>query len=129
LELELAHPQAGVIEISGKALVTDTSERADADVFLAVYENNLTNTVNAGENTGRTLDHNFVVRRLIGPIRVGQEGAADLRYSINLDQAWKRNDLGVAAFVQNRITGAVLQALALPACVQQLDRAGRAPRE
>jgi hypothetical protein len=86
-----------------------------AEMYVALYENNLVGHVDAGENRGRTLRHDFVVRRLIGPVPL-DKGAAHFTQHLALDKEWKENDLGVAAFVQNRDNGEVWQALALPLC-------------
>jgi len=85
------------------------------EMYIAVYENNLVGHIDAGENRGLTLQHDFVVRRLIGPVPL-DNGAAHFTQRMVLDKEWKENDLGVAAFVQNRDNGEVLQALALPLC-------------
>jgi hypothetical protein len=85
------------------------------EMYIALYENNLVTHIDAGENQGLTLRHDFVVRRLIGPVPL-EKGAAHFTQRMTLDREWKENDLGVAAFVQNRDDGKVLQALALPLC-------------
>ncbi|HEX6829429.1 MAG TPA: hypothetical protein VF104_10680 [Burkholderiales bacterium] len=41
----------------------------------------------------------------------------EARHTLALKPAWKRSDLAVAAFVQERGTGAVLQAVVLGACL------------
>ena len=85
---------------------------AGAGVFLALYENKLSNQVSAGENRGKKLEHDFVVRELAGPF------AADsaINHKFKIAPSWKTRDLSVAAFVQTAATGEVLQALALPYC-------------
>jgi len=89
---------------------------AAAEAWLAVYENNLESQVRAGENSGKTLRHDFVVRRLIGPFAMDKEGRLSLRQTIALEAGWKRTDLGVVAFVQDRISGEIVQALQRHAC-------------
>ena len=83
---------------------------------MALYENDLTRRIDAGENRGLTLHHDYVVRRLIGPVSLDKSGAAHLTRQVLPDKAWKENDMGIAAFVQDRGDGDVLQALALPLC-------------
>jgi hypothetical protein len=73
----------------------------------------LSNRVTAGENRGATLDHDFVVREWWGPLALDAAGSASLARPVGA-QPLARG--GVAAFVQSRRTGEVLQALALPAC-------------
>jgi hypothetical protein len=95
-----------------KANVAETGARADAAFYIAAYENGLSNRVTAGENRGVTLHHDFVVRQWWGPIAFDAAGTAELARPIEANAAKG----GLAAFVQNRRNGDVLQALALPAC-------------
>ncbi|MGB4765610.1 MAG: DUF1223 domain-containing protein [Rugosibacter sp.] len=104
----------GRLAISGE--VNLVAENTVAEAYLAVYENNLESQVHAGENFGKTLHHDYVVRRLIGPLPLDKAGHIDLRQDIALDASWKRADLGMAVFVQNKATGEILQALQHPAC-------------
>jgi len=86
-----------------------------AALYLALYENNLKSDVRAGENRGHTLEHQFVVRHLLGPLTLGTVSTRfDERFT--LAATWKRADLGVAAFVQESRGTDVLQALALDLC-------------
>lgn len=82
----------------------------DAQLFMALYENRLSSNVANGENARRTLNHDYVVRALVGPF------APDARYRFALKPGWKTADLGVAAFMLTA-RGETLQALARPLCV------------
>ena len=88
--------------------VTSGSARA----WLAVTENKLVSRVTAGENRGVTLYHDHVVRDLVGPLDI----ITPTPQKIALDQEWKRQDLSLVAFVQDRLTGDVLQALSAGMC-------------
>lgn len=88
----------------------------DADAFIAIYENKLSNNVKAGENRGVKLEHDYVVRELIGPLKFDRQGKLELKQAVAIPSDWKAKDLGVAAFVQQRDTGETLQALQLAAC-------------
>jgi hypothetical protein len=90
--------------------------RPGLDVWLALYENRLESAVGAGENAGKTLRHDYVVRRLLGPLAPDASGRLALRREIALEPVWKRADLGVVVFVQDRATGEVVQALQRHAC-------------
>jgi len=48
------------------AMLIDPSEKKNAAVYLAAYENKLASEVAAGENRGKRLEHDFVVREWIG---------------------------------------------------------------
>jgi hypothetical protein len=99
-----------------KGGVSDASARPAAQVFMALYENQLSTRVPAGENAGRTLRHDHVVRVWLGPFQVGSDGRIDLSRAVTFDKNWNSTQLGAAAFVQDARSGDVLQAVALPAC-------------
>jgi hypothetical protein len=103
----------GAGEVRAQAAVPRREDREDTALFVAVYENGLSNRVTAGENRGATLKHDFVVREWWGPLALDAAGAASLARPVS---AQPLANGGVAAFVQSRRTGEVLQALALPAC-------------
>lgn len=90
---------------------------ASAEVYLLLFENSLLSDVKAGENKGVRLRHDFVVRRWQGPTAIGPDGRIELRqdYSAEGDIDFRRS--GIVAFVQDRRTGDVLQALSLPLCM------------
>lgn len=90
-----------------------TSANDPLQLFLAVYENNLHSDVKSGENRGRRLRHDYVVRSLTGPIALDKDS---LRWDgkLALSPEWKTADLGLAAFVQSAKTGEILQASATP---------------
>jgi hypothetical protein len=113
IALALRAPPAGSPELRVSATVPRAEDRADAALYVAVYENGLSNKVTAGENRGATLNHDFVVREWWGPNALDRAGTAEL---VRAPAARGLANGGVAAFVQSRRTGEVLQALALPAC-------------
>ncbi len=81
-----------------------------------VDENDLANEVTAGENRGKRLRHDFVVRELIGPREISGRDAVPIDHRFKLDPSWKAGDLHVAAFVQDERNGEMLQVLALANC-------------
>lgn len=93
-----------------------TAEDGPLVYYLALQENNLQSTVNAGENRGQLLRHDYVVRQWLGPFKVGPDGKVSASHDIQLEPAWKQSDLNVVAFVQNSATGDILQALRLGFC-------------
>jgi hypothetical protein len=110
--LELGAAGAGTLAIDGEV----STANAAAETYVALYENSLESKVRAGENSGRTLRHDYVVRRLIGPLQPDAEGRLALRQQIALEAGWKPADLGVATFVQDRGNGEILQAVQRHAC-------------
>jgi len=107
-------------DIDGKVSVLDSTVEAvaknggqrGAQIYLALYENNLVSAVKAGENKGRTLKHDFVVRELVGPLALDANGSARHQHMFRIDPQWKAQDLRLAAFVQHAQSGEVWQALA-----------------
>lgn len=90
------------------------ADARQAQVFLALYENNLVTAVKSGENRGAVLRHDFVVRHLSAPIALNDGGRLAHEVRIRLDPQWKAHDLHLAAFVQQPGTGEILQALSAP---------------
>jgi hypothetical protein len=93
-----------------------TAEAGPLVYYLALQENNLQSTVNAGENRGEMLRHDYVVRQWLGPFKVGAEGKISASHEIQLQPAWKQRDLSVVAFVQSSATGEILQTVVLGLC-------------
>jgi len=113
LALEAGRPDTLAAEVRAELL--DATQEADAALYLASYENKLVSKVSAGENRGRTLAHDYVVLEWVGPIAFAGGKVVARRALPLLPKAVPANS-GVAAFVQNRRTAEVLQALMLPAC-------------
>lgn len=110
IQLKLTQKQPNELTVVGETRIAQSNP---AGLYLAVYENNLTNHIRAGENRGLTLQHQYVVRRLLGPYAISAGGAVRVEERLDIDSSWKARDLGVVAFVEQRDTGEVLQALAL----------------
>jgi len=104
---------------SGLAVVADVQPSGnplrDGELFLALSENRLASTVRAGENRGKALAHDHVVRALVSLGPVGSPRTS-FRHTFALGADWKPADLAVSAFVQDARTGEVLQALRLANC-------------
>ena len=103
-------PAGGALRAT--ASVPGRRDREDAALYVARYESGLSNRINAGENRGKTLNHDFVAREWWGPLALDAAGDAAFERPL---EARPLGRGGIAAFVQNRRTGEVLQALALAA--------------
>jgi hypothetical protein len=114
LAIRAVEPKA--IQAHLSAMLFDPAEQKNAAVYLAAYENRLASEVKGGENSGKRLEHDFVVREWIGPIAIGENLKLEESRALPLLPGANPKNLGVAAFVQNRSTSEVLQALMLPAC-------------
>ena len=119
-------PQPSVLAVTAHIAVTDQASLPYAVAYLALYENNLSTAVTAGENHGRTLRHDAVVRHWVGPLAPGQSGKWLVQQRLNLKKDWKYADLGVAVCVFHLKDGDVLQAVALP--LQSAQRTEDTPR-
>lgn len=93
-----------------------TTENSPWVYYLAVQENNLQSAVKAGENQGALLHHDYVIRQWLGPFKLEADGHTSALHEIRVSSAWKKKDLGLVAFVQNKATGEILQALDLQVC-------------
>jgi hypothetical protein len=115
ISLTLESGQPDTLSVRVRAELIEQGDGMDAALYLASYENQLVSRVSAGENRGRTLAHDYVVFEWLGPIAF-TGGRVDERRALPLLPNAVRANSGVAAFVQNRRTAEVLQALMLPAC-------------
>jgi hypothetical protein len=109
LDVALEHasndkPRGGVtlsIRRDGNSLIATVHATVATtdDLMLAVTEDGLTTKIQHGENAGRTVTNDAIVRRLIS-VTPGQESV-----TIPVDPAW--HNLSAAAFVQDRNTLAI----------------------
>ena len=88
-------------------------KRGGATLFVAITESNLSTKVSAGENRGKLLRHEFVVRELHA-FRNWTGDSMDATIDIAPPLAARLGELAVVAFVQDALTGEVLQALSAP---------------
>lgn len=88
-----------------------------AETWIAVYENGLRTRVAAGENAGRSLEHDFVVRTIVGPLPAERDGMVSLQQVVVLGKDWGIPRLGIAVFAQDFQSGRILQAVAQEGCL------------
>lgn len=103
-----------VVQLDIRIDVTDADQRVDAALYVALFENNISSRVGAGENRGKTLEHDHIVRKFVGPIAL-PSGQAESHHglSVEVPAGVNLSNAGIAVFVQNISDGSVLQALAL----------------
>jgi len=84
-------------------------------LFLVVAENMLHSDVKRGENAGRALEHNGVVRQILS---LGKIDATPAGFSssvaVRSEREWNRGNLRAVVFVQERHSRHVLAAAAIP---------------
>lgn len=92
-----------------KINVSDVPAHGDATVFLAIAEDNLSTKISGGENNGRTLEHNSVVRDLkpLGRILTADD-KFELETDLQFQSDWKQNDLKLIVFVQENESRRIL---------------------
>ena len=104
----------GDITLKASAQAVKPADAKDTDVFIALYENKLVSQVKAGENSGRELKHDYVVREFFGAYQISNQN--EFSKNFTLKPEWKGRDAGAVIFVQNSQTGEILQSLALKFC-------------
>jgi hypothetical protein len=85
-----------------------------AEVILALTEDKLSSNVTRGENSGRKLAHTAVVREMRALGRVDPATKTfDSEKTMAIADGWKRDDLRIVVFVQERVQRRVLGAAVL----------------
>ncbi len=112
LAIDSASPEA--LEVTARAELLAAAR--DPVLYLASYANRLSSRVTAGENNGRTLVHDHVALEWLGPFPLPRSGSITERSRLALRPDSVARDTGVVAFVQDRATGEVMQALMRPQC-------------
>jgi hypothetical protein len=108
------HPRDGNADVDVSAQVTDVRERADAVVAVALVESELASDVKAGENAGKRLHHDHVVRQWRQVFTMDASGTGSGKTSLPLPA--DPGPLSVVLLAENARTGEVLQALEIPVC-------------
>jgi len=120
----LAAPRAAVLELSlGEAIdgrfpatvearFPERSRPRRVEVWVALWQDGLVTPVRRGENAERTLRNDRVVRRLVRAAAWSAEDRPPFRARaiLELDPAWPRDELGVAAFLADPVSSEVLAA-------------------
>jgi hypothetical protein len=111
--LELGVQLSGASDLLAQITVNIPSELTvhALDVEAVVVERNLATRVQRGENGGRLLKHGAVARTLVsaGAIKA-RERTFSKNLTLHVDSSWKRSDLQVVAFIQDRTTKGIVGA-------------------
>src|SRR5882762_10260020 len=112
--VHLSWDDGGMLAIHVDPL-TNATQGDTPQVVLAVAENMLHTDVKRGENAGRALEHDGVVRQVIA---VGKADAVSTGFSSTIAVCpahdWNRTNLRAVVFVQERHSRRVLAAAAIP---------------
>ncbi len=114
LKVEIRSSGPGVIAAAVQGQVTDPAQRRDAVLYMAAVR--LPRQPTVGDHAGPSPAHPYVVLEWQGPFPPRSDGLLVEERSLTLLPGAARDASGVAAFVQNRRTAEVLQAVLLSAC-------------
>lgn len=103
------------------ALRVHNADNDRADVFVAMFQNGLNSDIKAGENAGKKLYHEFVVRQFEGPLSVAPGASLERVFEFALKSYSNRAALGFAVFAENTSSGETMQAMAMPVCDEMAD--------
>jgi hypothetical protein len=116
IELVAAPVDGSTAAIDLHVRIPQSRDRAHAAVAVAVTQSGLASEVKAGENAGKRLLHDHVVRAWQAGAPIGAAGELQQHFTLPLPA--DRGALEIVAFAENTATGDVLQALALPVCTR-----------
>jgi len=113
IALRLA-PEGSKVAVDADVDLPESLRGRRWELRVAVFETGLVTPVGKGENGGKTLHNDYVVRTLASAGKV--EKPATLKTTVKLEKEWDRSHLGVAAFLQDpktlEIRGAGVKLLA-----------------
>ncbi len=95
--------------------LTGATHGDDLQLFLVVAENMLHTDVKRGENAGRALEHNGVVRQLSLVAKINSLAAGfSSNAAVHPAREWNRENLRAVVFVQERHSRHILAVAAIP---------------
>jgi hypothetical protein len=111
-----AEPQGASAIVDVHVKVPDVRDRSHAVVAVALVKSGLSSEVKTGENAGKRLTHDHVVRQWRDGILLDASG--DVRQRFQFPLPADAGPLEIVAFAEDAVGGDVLQALALPLCAR-----------
>lgn len=114
LAMDVTRTSGGLrVAIDASSRRTATSPEAPDMLWLALYQDGLVSQILQGENEGRTLQHDRVVRALKGPWGITAQPVSGLvELTLEPDVDLKR--YGLVLFAESSANGEGLQSLGLP---------------
>ena len=117
IEVELAPVEGNATAVDVRLRVPQARDRSDAAIAVALVQDGLASDVKAGENKGKRLSHDRVVRQWhVAPARLDAAGEAKDHLVLTLPP--DAGPLSIVALAEDSATGAVLQAVSLPLCAR-----------
>jgi hypothetical protein len=115
IELSATPVERNTTTVDVRVRVRDPRDRSHAAIAVALVQDSLASEVKAGENAGKRLAHDHVVRQWREETaRFDASGEASQRAVLSLPA--DAGPLSIVALVENDSTGTVLQAVSLPLC-------------
>ena len=115
IDLAASPAEGHAASVDVRVRVGDARDRAHAAIGVALVQDGLGSDVKAGENAGKRLAHDHVVRQWrADAVRWSPAGEAIERLVVPLPD--DPGPLSVVALVEDDATGRVLQAVSLPLC-------------
>jgi hypothetical protein len=111
--VQLAWQKDDTLSIHVDAL-TNAKAGDSTQIFLAIAENMLHSDVKRGENAGRALEHNGVVRQLLPLEKIAGGPEFSSTTDIHPAPGWNRTNLRAVVFVQDRRSRQILAAASIP---------------
>lgn len=126
IRLAVKGDAAPTLSIDVAAELTGAIVADKLNAIVAVFENDLVTDVARGENRGQTLRNDYVVRRLETAFALEPKAGASARRTLDvkLGRDWKRENLGVAAFLQDK-DSMQIHAAAVQRAVAEKGKAGQ----
>ncbi|HEY1251831.1 MAG TPA: DUF1223 domain-containing protein [Thermoanaerobaculia bacterium] len=118
-------PEASRVSVDADVTLPESLRGRRWDLLVAVFETGLVTPVGKGENGGRTLHNDYVVRSLTSAGKV--EKPSRLKATLKLEKDWDRSRLGVAAFLQDPKSLEIRGASVAPLSSTGAAPAGAAP--
>lgn len=111
VKISVGVDRSPVGEIAADVSVSGNTD--NAALYLVVYENDITREIRRGENRGRTLHHDFVVR-YFRKVAVLKDEAYMTSQTIPVEADWNTDNLGLAVLVMDRSSSATRQGVRTP---------------
>lgn len=117
--LQVSLERKGVNQVEIKVKTEWLDERySSGRIYLAFYEDNLSQQVKAGENRGELLKHDRVVRHL-SEYRKVSTTLREQVFNQTVPVDWNKNNVGIGVVVESNESNIVLQALNAPRALGQ----------
>jgi hypothetical protein len=114
IELTVDSADRSAIAVDVSVRVPEPRARSGAAVVVALTQDGLSSNVRAGENAGKHLNHDHVVRAWQHDLSL--DAAGELRRTVRFARPEDRGGLTVVALAEDTKTGEILQAVSLPVC-------------